>query len=218
MVSVGGEIGSVLGGFNTGALMSAVMSIVQLLFYAGIGILFLRWYINREKYNMTGEIWTMQDGAVTPMIDHVRGGWFDSHGLRDFQLLGKKYNSAVVNINPKHIIRDGKKLRFWLRRAGSREFYSFFPKVWMNKKGKKDFVLEVEDSSIVNQAIIKDKQIRARHTQEDKLKEMMPFIAMGMMFFAIIIVAYFTYDYLEGVVAMANSCTAQASAIAEGWA
>ena len=200
--SVSGQLGI---NFSAAMITGIVWTISQLLIMAAVGIFFLKWYFDREKYNMNGEIWIINEGSITPQIERVKGGWFIEKGIREFRLLGKQYIDAVIKFNPKHLIRDGKKWRFWIRKEGAREYYSFFPRTWQTKTGNTTFRLEVEDGSIVNQAIIKDKLLRDRHTPEDKLKEYAPLIITTIIAVVLIIVSYFTYQYLETVIQSANS-------------
>lgn len=210
------NIGSSLGisGMN---LMGIVGNIMQLLFLLVLGIgafFFIKWFLEREKYNAIGEIWVVQHGSTIPFVErNIKGGYFlNPDGTYTFNLLGHRFENAVVKIDSKHIIKDGKKWRFWLRKEGDRYYFSFVPKNWVNKKGKKDFELVTEDGSIVNQAIIKDRQITDRHTDKKdwvKYAELMVPYVMGMV---VIIVAYFTYKYLNVAIGEVSSMRAACSA------
>ena len=192
-------------------VMTGVGQIFQWIIIGVICATIIWFYLKLEKYNMLGEIWDVRDKEIgVPNIRRkIRGGFFLEKGVRTFKIFGKQYLDAVVNINPAHLIREGKTIRFYLRREGNREYYSFIPKTWIAKD--KDGIfhkvigLEVEDTDIRNIAIIKDQQLQERIKITDKLKEMMPMVVSVVGYLALIIVAYLTFQYLQKVLSEAQA-------------
>jgi len=214
---IGDYTGMIFGSVNTGKIFSFIGTIAMWFAAGAVGLLFLRWYLHRDKYNFFVDIWKVQKGVVIPQMErNIKGGYFIDKGVRDFRLLPNKYKDAVCRINARHIIKDGKKYRVFLRQEGDRYFYSFIPKVWKNTKSEDNFHLEVEDASIVNQAIIKDRLLRERHKEADKWEKYLQFIVPVVALIVLLVVMYYTYQWATEALGMVNTMTAKCGA-SVGW-
>ena len=218
--ATGGGSGVLTGNFS--GIFSTIFGGLQLLLALGFALAVIWYLFNREKYNHTGEIWTIVEGSIIPSMESkIRGGYFVEDGKREFRLSGSRFKDAVVNINPKHIVKDGKLKRFWLRKEGDRYYYSFIPRTWLNKEGKTDFVLEVENSSIVNQAINKDEQIIKRHLEQKSWEKYLPMLVQMAGYLVIIIMLYYAHKtVMAGMAesrAMRAACTVAKNTGEQAW-
>lgn len=222
-MTIAQTIGNLTGmNVNMAAIINTIILAVEIIVVALIVIFAIYWYSKKQKYNMNGEIWWVNTNTDIPRIEkNIKGGYFIENGKRIFHLEGERFRNAVINLNPKHIIRNGKQWNFWLRAEGDRYFYSFIPKKWVNKKGETDFVLEVEDSSIVNQAIDIDAQILRKGKQISTLEKYAPYFLVSAMIFGAVIMYYFTSKWAASIVnevhVLNSACMAAKSAPHTNW-
>jgi hypothetical protein len=213
MVDLGSLSSFAPAGINLAGMLSTVMTLVLWGAIAIGGVFFVKKYLEQEKYNYRIDIWRVQQGSAIPIIERdIKAGYFINKvkNQREFRTDRRGLTDLIYKIDPKHIIKDGKKYRLFFRLEGDRYCYSFIPKAWRNKKGEKVIKLEVEDGSIVSQAISKDRLIRERHQEVSKLKQYEQLLISMMVVIVLILLIYYVSgaarDAMSEVAAMRTVC------------
>jgi len=193
-------------GFNLGSLFDTIFKtgatifiVVMLLFIIGI----VAWFVIRPiRYRIRVVLWANRAGNVVEDYDRATitkgGGFFNKSVVQKLRLLKRKVNLPVPD--PQYFIRGVKGDTIYYYKFGNKDYAPILPE-FSNPAVK--FVPSEADTEMWH--IYEQKEMLKRNTMSDFMSKYGPFIAVGIIIIALIVVSWMINGTMKQLITTAGS-------------